>query len=496
MAATASSSSSSAPLSVFARAREVLRPGALPPTMPCRDDERREITDFLRQALELGGVGRGMFVSGVPGTGKTATVYEVVRRLRRERTEQKKESFRFVEINGMSLPDPSFAFSVLHEELSGRYTTPQKAADALDRHFSTYAELRRCCVLLLDEVDLLVTRKQNVLYKLLDWPTYPYSRLIVIAIANTMDLPEQLLPRLGSRLGLQRVSFQPYNTQHIQRIVSVRLGGIPAFDADAVEICARKVASVSGDLRRALEICRRASEIAEERCSAARASRAAALGASPGEAPSAAAPPPQHVAIQDVLDAVKDMSASSNERNIQQQPLHSRLALCVLASEGQRRDEGLLQYSTLVLRHKELCRRLGLARHLEKERRDQLEAAQQEAAESAGGSSSGGGAVRGGEGEAEDGEPGGVSSEEQLRRYIKDSAIEVQRLGAACDELPDDQLALVCHRLSACRLIVSGPPREGCLQLLQLNVPPDDVIHGLRDDPICTKALNMLRTHV
>jgi|EP01046_Picozoa_sp_COSAG06_P011423 origin recognition complex subunit 1 len=108
--------------------------------------------------------------------------------------------FRFVEINGMSLPDPAYAFSVLHEEVTGRYCSPQKAADNLDKYWSSYSEQRACTVLLLDEVDQLVTRKQNVLYKLLDWPTYPFARLIVVAIANTMDLPERLLPSEKARV--------------------------------------------------------------------------------------------------------------------------------------------------------------------------------------------------------------------------------------------------------------------------------------------------------
>lgn len=37
-----------------------------------------------------------------------------------------------------------------------------------------------------------------------------------------MDLPERLLPRLGSRLGLQRVSFKPYDVKQIEQIVSAR----------------------------------------------------------------------------------------------------------------------------------------------------------------------------------------------------------------------------------------------------------------------------------
>ena len=321
-------------LSVFARAREVLRPGALPASMPCRDREREEVGDFLRQSLQLGGVGRGLYVSGVPGTGKTATVYEVVRSLREEWQANEIPQFRFVEINGMSLPDPAYAFSVLHEEVTGHYCSPQKAADNLDKHFSSYSEQRPCTVLLLDEVDLLVTRKQNVLYKLLDWPTYPFARLIVVAIANTMDLPERLLPRLGSRLGLQRVSFKPYDQENIREIVAARLGSLAAFNSDAIEICARKVASVSGDVRRALQICRRASEVAEERCNREVESRVESLD--PGS-PSGDGEHKIQVEIEDVLAAVRDMSNKSNQENITELPLHGRLVLCILANQNQRK---------------------------------------------------------------------------------------------------------------------------------------------------------------
>lgn len=51
------------------------------------------------------------------------------------------------------------------------------------------------------QLDLLWTRRQDVVYNLLDWPTKSASRLIVLAIANTMDLPERLLMgRVTSRL--------------------------------------------------------------------------------------------------------------------------------------------------------------------------------------------------------------------------------------------------------------------------------------------------------
>ena len=51
------------------------------------------------------------------------------------------------------------------------------------------------------QLDLLLSRKQTVLYQLFDWPSRPGCPLIVLAIANTMDLPERaMLGRVSSRL--------------------------------------------------------------------------------------------------------------------------------------------------------------------------------------------------------------------------------------------------------------------------------------------------------
>ena len=48
---------------------------------------------------------------------------------------------------------------------------------------------------------MLWNKKQSVLYNLFDWPTRPNSRLIVLAVANTMDLPERVMSsRVSSRL--------------------------------------------------------------------------------------------------------------------------------------------------------------------------------------------------------------------------------------------------------------------------------------------------------
>lgn len=56
--------------------------------------------------------------------------------------------------------------------------------------------------------------------------------------------------------GLTRINFQPYTYQQLVKIVESRLEGIKTFKKEAIEFAARKVGAVSGDARRALDICR------------------------------------------------------------------------------------------------------------------------------------------------------------------------------------------------------------------------------------------------
>ena len=48
---------------------------------------------------------------------------------------------------------------------------------------------------------MLWTRRQTVYYSIFEWCTWPDTPLILLAIANTMDLPERMLiGRITSRL--------------------------------------------------------------------------------------------------------------------------------------------------------------------------------------------------------------------------------------------------------------------------------------------------------
>lgn len=59
--------------------------------------------------------GQCLYVSGVPGTGKTATVLGVMRELRGSMESGSLPPFQFVEINALRLPSPYHAYVQLHE---------------------------------------------------------------------------------------------------------------------------------------------------------------------------------------------------------------------------------------------------------------------------------------------------------------------------------------------------------------------------------------------
>jgi origin recognition complex subunit 1 len=47
----------------------------------------------------------------------------------------------------------------------------------------------------------------------------PDTKLCAIIIANTMDFPERLQPKITSRMGSKRLTFKPYSHLDAQRIV-------------------------------------------------------------------------------------------------------------------------------------------------------------------------------------------------------------------------------------------------------------------------------------
>lgn len=202
--ATRTLSPSQVESSPFQIARSRLHVSSVPNSLPCREGEFSLVYSHLEAAI-ADGTGNCIYISGTPGTGKTATVREVVSKLEDAVGSDELDDFIFVEINGMKITDPHQSYVLLWEALKGERASPAQALDLLEREFNNPSPRRTPCVVLMDELDQLVTKNQTVMYNFFNWPTLRHSRLIVLAVANTMDLPERTLSnKISSRLGMFR----------------------------------------------------------------------------------------------------------------------------------------------------------------------------------------------------------------------------------------------------------------------------------------------------
>jgi len=255
--------------SMLERASVALRPGEHKGQLPCREEEWQEVSTHLRRALLAGGTSQALYISGMPGTGKTALVLEVVQQLGKERVVP---SFLQVHVNAMRLGSPFAIFGVILQQLGlraqGTNVSPGTARTELGAFFAQRGLGAAPIVLLIDEVDHLVTPNQALLYHIFDWLGLAHPGLVMVAISNTMDLPERLLPRVASRFGIVRVDFLPYNRDQLVKILKERLrshGATGALSEDAVRLAAARVAAGSGDLRKALQLSRQAVEVCSAR---------------------------------------------------------------------------------------------------------------------------------------------------------------------------------------------------------------------------------------
>jgi origin recognition complex subunit 1 len=173
----------------------------------------------------------------VIGLGKTASVRYAIQKLQHEQATGKIPPFQFISLNGMEMMDPFESYVKFCESLSQfgkQKRTPETAAALLQAYFTKeqgFGEESNdpeITVLLLDELDYLVTKKQTLLYNFFDWPLQAAScnhgrRLVVVGISNIINLPDKLLPCVQSRIGSDRCIFKAYNNKELTTILNTKI---------------------------------------------------------------------------------------------------------------------------------------------------------------------------------------------------------------------------------------------------------------------------------
>ncbi|KAJ1902006.1 AAA ATPase [Kickxella alabastrina] len=243
-------------VSHFIATKTVFHRSTAAPQIIGRASEQQAIQGFLQSTVEKGG-GGSMYISGNPGTGKTACLQTLIKK--------STSTFTSVLVNCVPLTRPGQVYKAVLDAMETGDVSEAGAQGSLERRvYSGNAFL-----VILDEVDSLLGNRQEVLYRLFEMAAHPDSKMALVGIANALDLTDRFLPRLQARnCEPLLLNFNPYQVTDIVAILQSRLesvagAGDPVIQRAALELCARKVAATSGDLRKALDVCRQAMEAAE-----------------------------------------------------------------------------------------------------------------------------------------------------------------------------------------------------------------------------------------
>ncbi|KAB1227731.1 hypothetical protein CJ030_MR1G028878 [Morella rubra] len=353
-------------------AKEALHVSTAPATVLCREEEQRRVLEFCKACVEQEKAG-SLYVCGCPGTGKSLSM-EIVKQLlvdwAKEAGHQQPD---VLTINCTSLAKTSEIFSKILTNVQPRKRANGSSTSALQDIQNLYSQNprssgKKMMLIIADELDYLITKDRAVLHDLFMLTTFPSSRCILIGIANAIDLADRFLPRLQSlNCKPTVVTFRAYYKDQILKILQERLSALPyiVFQPQALELCARKVAAASGDMRKALCVCRSAIEVLEtELRESSSAFNLSTVEKALPEQQTAAAPDflgqqeIDVVRLDHMAVALSKTYKSPIVDTIQSLPQHQQIALCsaVKLFRGGKKDTTVGEKQQLGKRERKCCR--------------------------------------------------------------------------------------------------------------------------------------------
>lgn len=181
--------------------------------VPGRENEFRNLYSKIASFVNTG-TGSSIYLSGVPGTGKTYTVKKTIESL----LNKNPNMFLFAEINGFKLINLDDCYESLCDKLNITISPGSTALTTLQNFFTSKDSKK--VVLLLDEIDVLLKHDAEKLYNFFNWPYLANSKLFVVAVGNNLNLSEQLDAKTNSRLGAMNIiTFPPYSQQNLADIL-------------------------------------------------------------------------------------------------------------------------------------------------------------------------------------------------------------------------------------------------------------------------------------
>ena len=250
--------------------RDALESSYIPNTLPHRDVQIKNIAEKTACAL-LGDTPPSFLCYGQTGTGKTATIRYVSQKLAYQ-SATIKPWWIYINCNVVSTPYRILAH--IYNTISRCEKIPptglpkdiifKKLLGILDSIVGN-----SICFLVLDEIDILVNKKggNEILYNLLRLnENLDRCKTSLIGISNILKFREYLDPRILSSLGEEHIVFPSYDASELRDILKER-SKIAFFEGvlkeDIIPLCAALAAKEHGDARKALQLLRKAGEIAE-----------------------------------------------------------------------------------------------------------------------------------------------------------------------------------------------------------------------------------------
>ena len=255
---------------VIVKNKKVLQSSYIPENLPHRKDKINEIVEIVAPSLSKDKPSN-ILIYGKTGTGKSAVMNYIGKELRK--ADENQENCMFIYVNCEVVDTP---YGILYNISNQIITEYDKKIPftgwSLDKIFSELADYidkkDKIFIIVLDEIDRSFQKNGDDIFYYLTTinEILKNSRVSIIGITNDAKFTEFLSPKIKSRLGEEKIIFPPYNVEQLQDILSERANeafdeGI--LDPDVIPYCAALSAQELGDARRALDLLRISSDIAE-----------------------------------------------------------------------------------------------------------------------------------------------------------------------------------------------------------------------------------------
>ena len=250
--------------------RDALETLYIPEDLPHRDTQIKDTAEKTACAL-LGDSPPSFLCYGMTGTGKTATIRYVSQKLAQQNSEIK---LWWIYINCNVVSTPYRILAHIYNTISKREKIPPTGLpkDVIFKRLLGLLDSRvgnSICFLVLDEIDIIVEKRggNEILYDLTRLnENLDNCKTSLIGISNNLKFRENLEPRILSSLGEEYIVFPSYNASELRDILNGRAKIAfqeNALKEDVIPLCAAFAAKEHGDARKALQLLRKAGELAE-----------------------------------------------------------------------------------------------------------------------------------------------------------------------------------------------------------------------------------------